>query len=220
MKLKYRCLVLDHDDTAVKSTPEIHYPQWCETLEALRPGTKMSLYEFMQYNFDIGFFEMSRSVMGFTKEETDIEHKMWKEYMKTHTADFYEGIAEIIADFKALGGILCVSSHSNTKNILADFNAAGISPPDRIYDCDMGEDKIKPNPFALFDIMERYSLRSGDILMVDDMKPGLEMARNANVAFACAGWSHIVPEIREYMKTHCETYLENTAQLRNLLFDE
>ena len=34
--LRYKCLVLDHDDTAVQSTPEIHYPAFCETVETLR----------------------------------------------------------------------------------------------------------------------------------------------------------------------------------------
>ena len=35
---KYVSLVLDHDDTAVMSTPEIHYPAFLETLAVLRPG--------------------------------------------------------------------------------------------------------------------------------------------------------------------------------------
>ena len=33
--LKYPCLVLDHDDTVVRSTPTIHYPAFVETLKAL-----------------------------------------------------------------------------------------------------------------------------------------------------------------------------------------
>ncbi|HOK48860.1 MAG TPA: hydrolase, partial [Sedimentibacter sp.] len=30
--MKYKCLVLDHDDTAVKSTPDIHYPSFVKAL--------------------------------------------------------------------------------------------------------------------------------------------------------------------------------------------
>jgi len=30
--LKYKCLVLDHDDTVVRSTPEIHFPVFKNTL--------------------------------------------------------------------------------------------------------------------------------------------------------------------------------------------
>ena len=55
-KIRYKCLVLDHDDTTVKSTPDVHYPQWLETLEVLRPDVQMSLETFMLYNFNIGFY--------------------------------------------------------------------------------------------------------------------------------------------------------------------
>lgn len=36
-KLKVKCLVLDHDDTVVKSTPEINYPSFKNALAQLRP---------------------------------------------------------------------------------------------------------------------------------------------------------------------------------------
>ncbi len=36
-KMKYKCLVLDHDDTVVKSTPTIHYPSFIEAMKELRP---------------------------------------------------------------------------------------------------------------------------------------------------------------------------------------
>ena len=36
-ELRIKCLVLDHDDTAVKSTPEINYPSFMKALAVLRP---------------------------------------------------------------------------------------------------------------------------------------------------------------------------------------
>lgn len=30
MAIKYKCLILDHDDTAVQSTPGIHFPSFVE----------------------------------------------------------------------------------------------------------------------------------------------------------------------------------------------
>ena len=220
MKLRYRCLVLDHDDTTVRSTPDIHYPQWLETLRLMRPGVTMSLYEFMQYNFDLGFFNMCRDVMHFTKDETDKQYTMWKTYMLSHTAPFYEGMAEIITDYKKAGGIICISTHSNKHNIIADYEAQGVPAPDRIYDYTMGEDKIKPSPYALVDIMESYGFKPEEILTVDDMKSGFDMANEVGVPFACAGWSHIVPKIREYMKQNCDVYLQTTGELRRLLFED
>ena len=41
--LRYPCLVLDHDDTVVQSTPTIHYPAFMATLNELRPDVRWSL---------------------------------------------------------------------------------------------------------------------------------------------------------------------------------
>ena len=35
--MRYKCLVLDHDDTVVNSTATIHYPCFCEFLKEVRP---------------------------------------------------------------------------------------------------------------------------------------------------------------------------------------
>ena len=40
-ELRVRCLVLDHDDTVVKSTPEINFPAFLRSLKDLR-GTTMN----------------------------------------------------------------------------------------------------------------------------------------------------------------------------------
>ena len=53
-ELRVRCLVLDHDDTVVKSTPEINFPAFLRSLKDLR-GTTMSYEQFVEYNFDPGF---------------------------------------------------------------------------------------------------------------------------------------------------------------------
>ena len=52
-ELRVRCLVLDHDDTVVKSTPEINFPAFLRSLKDLR-GTTMSYEQFVEYNFDPG----------------------------------------------------------------------------------------------------------------------------------------------------------------------
>ncbi len=219
--MKYKCLILDHDDTTVCSTPEIHYPQWLETLALMRPDVKMDICTFIRYNFDMGFFEMCRSVLHFTPEEVDKQYKMWKKYTETHNASFYGGMAEIIRDFKAQGGVVCVASHSCDRNIIADYRIAmGDVLPDKIYAADLGEDKMKPNPFAMNDIMETYGFRPEEMLMVDDMKAGYDMAKSVGVPFACAGWSHLVPEIENYMRQVCgEMYFSEVTQLRSLLFE-
>ena len=65
--------------------------------------------------------------------------------------------------------------------------------------------------------MERYSLSPSEILVVDDLKPGYDMARAAGVDFAAAGWAYDVPEIEDFMRENCDYYLKSVSDLALLL---
>ena len=220
-KIRYKCLVLDHDDTTVRSTPDIHYPQWLETLELMRPEVKMSIEEFMLYNFNLGFYTMVDKVLHFTPEERKLQDKMWRAYTDRHRAGFYEGMSDIVREYKESGGILCICTHNAAKNILLDYeNEYGEEiKPDMIFDYDLCGERIKPDPFALEEIMRIYNLRPEEILMVDDMKPGYDMAKKVGVPFAAAGWSHIVPEIRSFMQKNCDMYFMTAGELEKEIFE-
>ena len=55
MAYRYRVLALDHDDTTVRSTPEINWPAFVDTLEHLRPDVKYTYEEFFGLCFEPGF---------------------------------------------------------------------------------------------------------------------------------------------------------------------
>ena len=44
--LNYRCLVLDHDDTVVRSEETVNYPSFLEALKVLRPGRTITREKF------------------------------------------------------------------------------------------------------------------------------------------------------------------------------
>ena len=44
------------------------------------------------------------------------------------------------------------------------------------------------------------------------------MAREGGVDFASAGWSHLIPEIIEFMKENSNYYFKDVKELRNLIF--
>ena len=46
--LRYRCLVLDHDDTTVDSTRAVNYPQFLEALARYRPELHISEEQFFR----------------------------------------------------------------------------------------------------------------------------------------------------------------------------
>ena len=219
MGLKYKCLILDHDDTGVKSTPGIHFPSFAEALKYLRPNDKpISFEDFVRYCYHPGFAALCRDIIKFTDEEQNHQQMVWKKYTESTVPDFYELFAETVQEFKKLGGIVTVVSHSETSRIERDYSIHCGFVPDAIFGWDLPEHQRKPHPYPIKEILRRYELQEADALMVDDMKPGMDMARSCNVDFAAAGWSHSIPEIKEQMKLESKYYFETVDEFNKFIF--
>ena len=216
---KYKCLVLDHADTVVDSSASIHFPSFVEYLKIARPhlAEKYTLEEYFEKNFHPGILELFTDEIGLSEDELKEEEAFWREYVKNHIPNAYPGMKEIIADFKAAGGIVIVDSHSLTENIIRDYKANDLPEPDYIYGWDIPKEMRKPAPGTIIDLMERYSLSPDEILVVDDLKPGYDMAKAAGVDIAAVGWSHSVPEIVGFMKKNAEYFCSSVEELRNII---
>ena len=70
--LKYKCLVLDHDDTVVQSMKTLSYPFFLFELEQFRPGETISLEDYILECHRLGFAELCRQRFHFTAEELKI----------------------------------------------------------------------------------------------------------------------------------------------------
>ncbi len=217
--MKYKCLVLDHDDTVVNSSASIHFPSFVEYLKIYRPhlANKYTFEEYILKNFHPGIVSLLVDEVGLSEKELAEEEKFWSDFVKGHIPRAYDGISELIASFKERGGIVAVDSHSLTEYIKRDYRENGLSTPDVIYGWDIPKNMRKPSPGTIFDIMERFSLTKDEILVVDDLKPGYDMARGAGVDFAAAGWAYNVPEIEEFMRANCDYYLKSVGELSALL---
>lgn len=218
--MKYKCLVLDHDDTVVNSTATIHYPCYAQYIAERKPHLvgKFSLEAYLCKSFHPGVLEFFENDIGLTREEIREEEVYWRDYVKNHIPTAYEGIKEILERFQAEGGILAVASHSFSHYIERDYKKNSLPMPQKIYGWDLSLEKRKPAPFALIDLMERYGLSAEEILMVDDLKPGFDMARAVGVPFAAAGWAYDIEEISSFMRRHCDFYLSSVGELSSLLF--
>lgn len=216
-ELKVRCLVLDHDDTVVRSSPEIHYPSFCRALKKLRPEMELSYEQFIAWNFIPGFTAMCYEILGFSEEEMAYQEQCWREGASKKIPEMYEGMRELLMNYLENGGRVCVSSHSAKAHIMRDYKAAGVPVPEYIFDWECA--RKKPDPFALEEIMRIYGLEPEELLMVDDLKPGYDMAKAVGVPFACAGWSdNQIPVIRSFMQEHCTNYVKRVTDLENLLY--
>ena len=218
MEVKFKCLMIDHDDTAVKSSPEIHYPCFVKVIETFRPGEYvLSLSEFMHACFYPGLYEYYTKNLGFTKEELDLEMEIWQDYVATRIPTFYDGIDSLLGEYRARGGIVAVSSQSHKDVIRRDYSARLGFLPDHIYGCELPPDKCKPSTFSVDDVCKKEGIQPCEVLVVDDLRTGLEMARAAGAHFAAAGWSQFVPEIESYMASNAEFYCKSVDELRKLL---
>ncbi len=217
--LKFPCLVLDHDDTVVQSEETVNYPYFCYILDKFRPGRKITLKEYTEGCYYQGFVEMCRNVYQFTDDELAEEYQGWKEYVSTHIPVPFAGIGEIIAQQKASGGLVCVVSHSTEEIIRRDYLAHFGIVPDTVYGWDRPEAERKPNPYPLAQIMESYKLSSSQLLVVDDMKSGWEMASKVQVPMAFAGWGRQhYPEIVTEMTNLCDYAFSSPKALCRFLF--
>ena len=218
--LRYPCLVLDHDDTVVNSTATIHYPAYLEAMEKMRGGSDLSLEDYFRVNFDPGFMEFMRERHAFTEADFDEEYRIWQDCVRRTVPQVYPGMARVIRRQLDEGGTVCVVSHSVDENIRRDYRANGLPEPTLVYGWERPPEERKPSPFPLRDIMARLSLEPGQMLMVDDLKPGLDMATAAGVPFAAALWAHRIPEIHAHMHRFCERCFETPEALGRWLFDE
>ena len=215
--LNYRCLVLDHDDTVVRSEETVNYPSFLEALKVLRPGRTITREEFTRWCFSPGFSALCSDYIGLTPEEIDVQYDMWRSYVATHIPPPYDGLRPILTRWKQEGGLLCVSSHSARENILRDYRLHFDLEPDQIFDWDLGEDRRKPSPYALQEIMRLYDLRPDELLMVDDLKPGYDMALSCGVDFAAVGWANDIKSIEDFMRANCRWYFKSVPELAEFL---
>ena len=218
--LKYPCLVLDHDDTVVQSEATVNYPFFCYILDQYRPGTTITLDQYMDGCFRLGFSDMCRQWYGFTEAELVSEYQGWQNYILDHIPSPFPGIERVIRRQRAEGGLICVVSHSCRQNITRDYKTHFGLEPDLIFGWDYPEEQRKPSAYPMEKIMETYDLQPDQLLVVDDMKPAWEMARKVGSPIAFAGWGREgYPEIVKEMKSLCDYSFFSPEALEKFLFE-
>ena len=214
--MKYKCLVLDHDDTVVRSTESMHYPSFLETINLLRPEIKISLEQFRKYCFEPGFFEMCTDILKFSENEMEIQYDIWKKNTDNITPEFFDNILDVIYKFKSMGGIITVVSHSSVEMINKHYRNKTNIIPDMVFGYDSKHKK--PHPYPLLEIMKKFKLEPEEIVVIDDLKPGYDMALKVGVDFIWAGWAHQIDQLINFMKKNANHCVYRPVDLHKLLF--
>ncbi len=218
MASRYRCVVADHDDTAVDSTRLIHHPIYLEIMELLRPDAEpLDLHGFITMNRNGGIRKYYLDDLGFDEDEWESAYRHWVEHpLRDMTPRFYDGYLDVMERFKSEGGIYAVVSHSNEGPIRRHYEEAtdGSFILDEVIGSENGT-KNKPDPWPLDMMMEKYALSPDDIVVVDDLDPGIDMAVKRDVDTIGVGWSHYNPE---GFKEKCKYYTDDVNELERILF--
>lgn len=216
--MKFRCLIIDHDDTAVNSTPFLHYPAYIEAMKILRPNYKiLTLEEYFIINFEYGFGNFLKNELKMDQEEIILEYNIWREFIKDKIPDFFNGFIELLKDFKNNGGIIVVASHSDKDIIERDYKNNSFMP-DLIFGWDKDEKKRKPSNHIILETINKFNLSQKDILIIDDLKHGLIMAKNSNIKFGAACWAYNIEKIEKYMKKESDYFFKSIDELKDLIF--
>lgn len=218
--MKYRCLVFDHDDTTVNSTATIHHPCFEQFLKDYYPDRSCTLEDYFLKNFSPGFIPMCREEYGMDDETLAMEARYWQEYVRDRIPQAYPGIREIMLQHKRNGGLIAVISHSYRHNILRDYEANGLPQPDLIFGWEMPPEQRKPAAWPLMEVLRRFDLRPEEVLMIDDLKPGYDMASACGVPFAAVGWANDIAPIEAFMRKNCSLYFKQVSELAAFLQQE
>ena len=210
--MRVPCLVLDHDDTVVNSTATVHFPCFQAFLKLYFPQCNYTLEEYFLKNFSPGILELLRDEVGMDDEMLQQEHRFWDAYVQQHVPQCYEGMRELLWKHKEAGGLICVVSQSFAKNILRDYRENGLPEPDLVFGWEYPAHQRKPKPYPLQQILLKTGLKREELLVVDDLKPGYDMAKACGIKFAAAGWAYDIPRIEAFMRENCDLYFKTVAE--------
>ena len=153
--MRYRCLVLDHDDTVTDSTSAVHWPAFLEAMKQMRPGHTVTLQEYFRLNFDPGFLGYVTDRLGFTEEELKTEEKIWDDFVQTRVPRVYPGMKKLICRFAEEGGHIAVISHSLAHNIRRDYRENGLPEPEIVFGWEQPREKRKPAAWPLEQVLHQ-----------------------------------------------------------------
>lgn len=223
-KIRFRCLVIDHDDTTVESTAAVHYPAHVRSMEELRPGQPIvDLDTWFLKNHGVGIGKFFAEEIRWTPAERARELEIWRAAAAAQTPEFYPGFLALLRRFVAAGGVVVTCTHSEEQMVRRHYAVRGGGfVPAHVYGWVADRSRMKPSAFPVLDAMNRFHLEPADILVLDDLAPGIQMGKAAGVATAAAGWGqgHRVPLIRDEMKAMCDYYFASVPEFEHFLFME
>ena len=138
-------------------------------------------------------------------------------YGNTVPAPLFTGVSDLLNELRENGFTLAISTgksragleHSIDEHQLADYFATTRCA---------GENKSKPHPEMLHEILDELNFAASQTLMIGDSEHDLKMANNANVQ--CIGVTHGVHDAKTLEKFNPLICLNNITELSDYLIHD
>ena len=222
-QLKYKCIVIDHDDTAFDSTPVAHYPaylRFCEKFMKEKEGYEiLTLQGWYRMLWDWQFEEYLTEGMKLSPEEQKIEYQMWREYTTQCHPKPFPGFLEMLREYKEKGGIIVVCSHSHAEDVIRHYKEYDFEVDD-VYGGVRGKPELcKPFTYPIDQVKMKFNLKNEDICVIDDLSPGFQMAKNANVDAIGVLYGEGHELIEKDIKDMCKYIFHTVKELHDFLLN-
>ncbi|MCK5396464.1 MAG: HAD-IA family hydrolase [Gammaproteobacteria bacterium] len=129
-------------------------------------------------------------------------------------APLFAGVNELLDDLHREGYTLAIStgkSRAGLKQSIEEHNMASYFATTRCA----GENRSKPHPEMLHEILDELSFSADEALMIGDSEHDLKMANNANMK--CIGVTHGVHDAKTLKKHNPLTCLSDITELSDYL---
>lgn len=167
-----------------------------------------------------GFWSFSIfNELSFGTDEHKVEYQIWRDFTTRLTPEFYTGFIDMLKAFRDAGGLVIVVSHSEEDQIKRHYAAAGFIP-DSVYGWSTDPQKTKPNPWPVLDLCSNFNVKPEEVCVLDDLMPGIVMAKASGAYAAGACWGHNIPLIREDMKKSCDALFNEVPLFHKFLLSQ
>ncbi len=189
--MRYRLLLIDHDDTAVDSTAVVHYPAHLEALRVLRPGVPApTIEEWWMANFEPGIME--HLVHGLGMDEAGARSASSRSGARSPRAGCRRSSPAcascwLISARGAAGSRSSRTRSGRTSSGTTRSRATRRSTPDLVFGWEHDPARRKPDPWPVREALSRLGVPPAEALVLDDLRPGVLMARAAGVDAAARG---------------------------------
>ncbi|MBL4711831.1 MAG: HAD-IA family hydrolase [Gammaproteobacteria bacterium] len=135
-------------------------------------------------------------------------------YDNTVPAPLFPGVTQLLSELHNMGYTLAISTGKSRAGLQQSINEHGVANFFATTRC-AGENKSKPHPEMLLEILQELHFSASQALMIGDSEHDLQMAINANVK--SIGVTHGVHDARTLKKHQPLTCLSNITELSSYL---